>query len=81
MTLFVLIQQFLARAGASIPDLRAKLDEWRTRYPDLAPEIAPLIAALDLPVDAAGVATAVIPELGNIAMFKFDGREHPSDAF
>ena len=81
MTLFLLIQQFLGKAGAKIPDLRAKLVEWRTKYPDLAPEIDPMIAALDLPVDAAGVATAVVPELGSIAMFKFDGREHPSDAF
>ncbi len=71
----------LTKAGVAIPNLEAGLEDAIARYPDLAPLLGPLDQALKLPVDVAGVTDAVVSEAGQIVQFKFDGREHPSDAF
>lgn len=81
MTILSLLTALLNKAGAKVGDLKAELEHIKQVAPDTAPIVDPLLAALEMPVDAAGVATAVIPELGQIALFKFDGREHPSDGF
>ena len=81
MTILSLLTALRNKAGAKIGDLKAELEHIKEIAPDSAPLVDPLLAALELPVDAAGVATAVVPELGNIALFKFDGKEHPSDGF
>lgn len=81
MNLATLIAQLMTRAAGKVVDLKATLERVKAAAPDLAPEIDPLLALLDAPVNIAGVATAIVPELGNIVLFKFDGRTHPSDGF
>lgn len=81
MKLIDIITAFLTKAAGRAVDLRALLVAVKTNLPDLAPEADAMLAALDLPADLAGVGTAIIPELGNVALFKFDGREHPSGGF
>lgn len=81
MTIFEFITKILNRASGEVTDLRAALIAAKTAKPDLAPLVDPILAALDAPVDVAGVATAVVPELGQIALLHFDGKAHPSDAF
>lgn len=81
MKLADVIAAWLTKAAGKAVDLRALLVQVGTALPDLKPECDALIAALDAPADVAGVVTATIPELGNIVLFKFDGREHASGGF
>ena len=81
MRLIDIITRLLLKANANAPDLLEALKKAKQAAPDLAPLLDPLIATLESGADVAGVATVIVPELGAIAMFKFDGAEHPSDAF
>ena len=55
----------------------------RAKLPDLAPQIDPIIAALDAPITPEGLtalAGALPPELLNIAQLKFHPKPHAGDA-
>ena len=83
MTLLQAIEKLLGQAAGQIGGLKAILAALAAKFPDLAPELNPIIVALDAPIDPANLAAlgAAIPgELLQIAQGKFDPRQHPGDA-
>jgi len=82
MTVLQLISGLLAKAGLSAGELVALLEAVAAAVPDLAPQAAKAIAALNSaasPAAQAEIALVIVKELGDVAQLKFDGRTHAGD--
>lgn len=71
------------KAGIAVGIIRAALSSLSTSAPDLADDIAALIAKLDAPLTPEGLVAlggVSLDELRKLGRLELDGRRHPSDA-
>jgi hypothetical protein len=77
------VLDILIKAAAGMGAVKTVLEKAALAAPDLAPEIAILLAKLDAavdPVNLAGIASEIPGELLNISQGKLDGLDHAGDA-
>jgi len=83
MTLLQAILKLLGDSAGNIGNLKAILQSVVDKFPDLAAELGPVIAALDAtvtPEAIAALAVSLPPELWHIVQGKLDPRDHSGDA-